>query len=41
MVQADAGVPAVVGLWAAIGALTGYALLGSGRLLSLGPESTA
>ena len=36
-----AGVPAVIGLWAAIGALLGYALLGTGRLLSLGPESTA
>ncbi|MDH2415696.1 SulP family inorganic anion transporter [Nocardioides sp. CER19] len=36
-----AGVPAVAGLWAAIGALLGYALLGTGRLLSLGPESTA
>ena len=36
-----AGLPAVLGLWAAIGALLGYALLGTGRLLSLGPESTA
>ena len=36
-----AGVPAVLGLWAAMGALLGYALLGTGRLLSLGPESTA
>jgi sulfate permease, SulP family len=35
-----AGVPAQAGLWAAIGSLTLYALLGSSRLLSVGPEST-
>lgn len=35
-----AGVPAQTGLWAAVGALTLYALLGSSRLLSVGPEST-
>lgn len=35
-----AGVPAVLGLWAAIGALTAYLLLGSSPLLSVGPEST-
>ena len=35
-----AGVPAVVGLWAAVGALTTYMLLGSSSLLSVGPEST-
>ena len=35
-----AGVPAVVGLWAAIGAMTAYFLLGSSPLLSVGPEST-
>ena len=35
-----AGVPAQAGLWAAIGALTLYALLGSSRQLSVGPEST-
>ena len=35
-----AGVPAVVGLWAAVGALTAYALIGSSPLLSVGPEST-
>ncbi len=36
-----AGVPAEVGLWAAVGALVGYTLVGSGRLLTLGPESAA
>lgn len=35
-----AGVPAETGLWAAVGALTAYALLGSSPLLSVGPEST-
>jgi SulP family sulfate permease len=35
-----AGVPAAAGLWAAMGALTAYALLGSSPLLSVGPEST-
>ena len=37
---AVAGLPAVVGLWASIGALIAYALLGSSRQLSVGPEST-
>jgi sulfate permease, SulP family len=35
-----AGLPAVTGLWAATAALGCYALLGSSRQLSLGPEST-
>jgi SulP family sulfate permease len=35
-----AGLPAVAGLWASVGALFGYALLGSSRRLSVGPEST-
>ena len=35
-----AGLPAVAGLWAAIGALLVYAVLGSSRQLSVGPEST-
>ena len=35
-----AGVPAEAGLWSAIGALTLYAVLGSSRQLSVGPEST-
>lgn len=35
-----AGVPAQAGLWAAVGALTLYALLGSSPQLSVGPEST-
>ncbi|MFF1819313.1 SulP family inorganic anion transporter [Kribbella sp. NPDC058245] len=35
-----AGLPAVAGLWAALGPLLLYFLLGSSRLLSLGPEST-
>ncbi len=38
--SAVAGLPAVTGLWAAIGALVLYALLGSSRWLSAGPEST-
>jgi len=35
-----AGLPAATGLWAAIGPLAVYAVLGSSRLLSVGPEST-
>jgi MFS superfamily sulfate permease-like transporter len=35
-----AGLSPVVGLWAAIGPLVVYALLGSSRQLSIGPEST-
>jgi high affinity sulfate transporter 1 len=35
-----AGLPAVTGLWAVIGAMTVYALIGSSRQLSVGPEST-
>ncbi len=35
-----AGLPPVVGLWAALGPLAVYALLGSSRQLSVGPEST-
>jgi SulP family sulfate permease len=35
-----AGLPPVTGLWAIIGSLTVYALLGSSRQLSVGPEST-
>jgi len=35
-----AGLPAVTGLWAALAPLVLYFLLGSSRLLSLGPEST-
>ncbi|MDX6238672.1 MAG: sulfate permease, SulP family [Kribbellaceae bacterium] len=35
-----AGLPAVAGLWAVLGPLAVYALLGSSRLLSVGPEST-
>ena len=35
-----AGLPAVVGLWASIGALLAYAVLGSSGQLSVGPEST-
>jgi SulP family sulfate permease len=35
-----AGLPPVTGLWAAVAALLGYALLGSSRRLSVGPEST-
>ncbi|UUU29062.1 SulP family inorganic anion transporter [Streptomyces sp. CA-210063] len=36
-----AGLPPVVGLWAMLPALALYPLLGSSRLLSIGPESTA
>jgi len=35
-----AGLPAVTGLWVSLGPLLLYFLLGSSRLLSLGPEST-
>src|SRR6476620_8012660 len=35
-----AGLPAVAGLWASIGALLAYAVLGSSGQLSVGPEST-
>ena len=35
-----AGLPPVAGLWAALPALACYAVLGSSRLLSMGPEST-
>src|SRR6478752_7512773 len=35
-----AGLPPVVGLWATIGPLAIYAVLGSSRQLSVGPEST-
>lgn len=35
-----AGLPPVTGLWAILPALALYALLGSSRLLSVGPEST-
>ncbi|RZU10219.1 high affinity sulfate transporter 1 [Kribbella rubisoli] len=35
-----AGLPAVVGLWVALGPLVLYFLLGTSRLMSLGPEST-
>lgn len=35
-----AGLPPVAGLWAVVGAMTVYALLGSSRQLSVGPEST-
>jgi len=35
-----AGLPPVTGLWAIIGPLAVYALLGSSRQLSIGPEST-
>lgn len=34
------GLPAQTGLWAAVGALGCYALVGSSRQLSVGPEST-
>ncbi|MET0740733.1 MAG: SulP family inorganic anion transporter, partial [Candidatus Nanopelagicales bacterium] len=37
---AVAGLPAAAGLWAAAPALVVYALLGSSRQLSMGPEST-
>jgi SulP family sulfate permease len=35
-----AGLPAVVGLWASVAALMVYAVFGSSRQLSVGPEST-
>ena len=35
-----AGLPAVTGLWAVLGPLAAYAVLGTSRLLSVGPEST-
>jgi len=35
-----AGLPPVAGLWAIIGPLAVYGLLGSSRQLSVGPEST-
>src|SRR5512139_200700 len=35
-----AGLPAVVGLWAVVGPLLVYAVLGASRQLSIGPEST-
>ncbi|WP_033247707.1 SulP family inorganic anion transporter [Nocardia carnea] len=35
-----AGLPPVVGLWAAIGPLVLYPLLATSRQLSVGPEST-
>lgn len=35
-----AGLPPVVGLWAIVGPLLVYAVLGSSRQLSVGPEST-
>ncbi|MFE6857339.1 SulP family inorganic anion transporter [Nocardia sp. NPDC057668] len=35
-----AGLPAVAGLWAVLGPLTVYVLLGTSRRLSVGPEST-
>lgn len=35
-----AGLPPVAGLWAILPALAAYALLGTSRLLSVGPEST-
>jgi SulP family sulfate permease len=35
-----AGLPPVVGLWGSLPALAAYALLGTSRLLSAGPEST-
>jgi high affinity sulfate transporter 1 len=35
-----AGLPPVTGLWAALPALVGYALFGSSRSLSCGPEAT-
>lgn len=35
-----AGLPAIVGLWAAVPALVFYAFLGSSRVLSMGPESS-
>ena len=35
-----AGLPAVTGLWAVIGAALVYAVIGASRQLSVGPEST-
>ena len=35
-----AGLPAIAGLWAAVGPLVLYAILGSSRQLSVGPESS-
>jgi sulfate permease, SulP family len=35
-----AGLPAIVGLWASVGPLMIYAILGSSRQLSIGPESS-
>ena len=35
-----AGLPAAVGLWSAVGSLVVYAILGSSRQLSVGPESS-
>ena len=35
-----AGLPAIAGLWAVLGPLAVYAVLGSSRQLSVGPEST-
>lgn len=35
-----AGLPTIVGLWAALPALVIYAVMGSSRVLSLGPESS-
>nr|BFE71870.1 hypothetical protein GCM10020092_051710 [Actinoplanes digitatis] len=35
-----AGLPPVAGLWATVPALAAYALLGTSRTLSVGPEST-
>jgi sulfate permease, SulP family len=41
MAYADlAGLPAATGLWAAVGALVAYSLLGTSPTLSAGPEST-
>ena len=41
MAYADlAGLPAVAGLWSCLGALLLYGLLGTSRMLSVGPEST-
>ena len=38
--SALAGLPAQVGLWVVVVTMTIYALIGSSRLLSVGPEST-
>ena len=35
-----AGLPAIAGLWAVLAPMVTYALLGSSRQLSIGPEST-